>query len=78
MGVKNQNYVDDSFLFILWSFLNLYISEQDKHQQSKKILLYVYFLFFLSPFTYGYISLTKDNKRTDYKGQEKAILVKKN
>ena len=31
------------------------------------------FYFFLSPVLYGYISISKDNKRTDYPGKEIAI-----
>ena len=31
------------------------------------------FLFFLSPILYAYISISKDNKRTDYPGKEIAI-----
>ena len=33
------------------------------------------FLFLLSPFLYGYISITKDNKRTDYPGKQIAEKV---
>jgi hypothetical protein len=31
------------------------------------------FLFFLSPILYGYISISKDNKRTDYPGKGIAL-----
>ena len=35
------------------------------------------FLFLLSPFIYGYISISQKDKRTDYKGKEFASIVKK-
>ena len=31
------------------------------------------FLFFLSPLLYGYVSISKDDKRTDYPGKEIAL-----
>jgi 4-amino-4-deoxy-L-arabinose transferase-like glycosyltransferase len=42
----------------------------------KKLKLFVIgftFLFFLSPVLYGYVSISKDDKRTDYPGKEIAI-----
>ena len=42
----------------------------------KKLKLFIVgfiFLFFLSPLLYGYVSISKDNKRTDYPGKEIAI-----
>jgi len=42
----------------------------------KKLHTFMYgfiFLFFLSPVLYGYISISKDNKRTDYPGKEIAV-----
>ena len=42
----------------------------------KKLNLFMYgfiFLFFLSPLLYGYVSISNDNKRTDYPGKEIAI-----
>ena len=41
------------------------------------ILISFLFLFFLSPALYGYVSLSKDNKRTDYPGKEIAELVER-
>ena len=35
------------------------------------------FIFLLSPFLYGYISVTQTNKRTDYNGHEIANLVER-
>ena len=36
------------------------------------------FLFLISPIIYGYISISKDNKRTDFKGKEFSNYVQKN
>ena len=41
----------------------------------KKFVIYFLFIFILSPASYLYISITKDNKRTDYPGKEIAYLV---
>ena len=44
----------------------------------KKINSFLYsflFLFFLSPILYSYVSLSKDNKRTDYPGKEIAAKI---
>ena len=57
-------------LFIIYTFKN-YVS-------LKKINYFLFtflFLFFLSPLLYGYISVTKDDKRTDYPGKQIAEKV---
>ncbi len=41
----------------------------------KKFLISFLFIFTLSPVLYSYVSLSKDNKRTDYPGKEIARLV---
>ena len=41
----------------------------------KKFIICFLFLFILSPLAYLYISLSKNNKRTDYPGKEIAYLV---
>ncbi|MDC0426389.1 glycosyltransferase family 39 protein [Pelagibacteraceae bacterium] len=41
----------------------------------KRFIIYFLFIFFLSPAIYLYISLSNDNKRTDYPGKEIAQLV---
>ena len=35
-------------------------------------------MFLISPIIYGYISISKDNKRTDFKGKEFSNYVQKN
>jgi 4-amino-4-deoxy-L-arabinose transferase-like glycosyltransferase len=78
MGVKIRTMWMTPFYLFFGVFV-IYIFQSKISINNLKNFYYTFgFLFFLSPFTYGYISLTKDNKRTDYKGQEKAILVKKN
>ncbi|MDB4022894.1 glycosyltransferase family 39 protein [Pelagibacteraceae bacterium] len=77
MGVKIRTMWMTPFYLFFGVFV-IYIFQSKININNLKKFYYTFvFLFFLSPFTYGYISLTKDNKRTDYKGQEKAILVKK-
>ena len=46
----------------------------------KKFFIAFIFIFLLSPFTYGYISIVKKDKRTDYPGKEiaKKVQVKWN
>ena len=41
----------------------------------KKFMIYFLFIFILSPAVYLYVSLSNDNKRTDYPGKEIAQLV---
>jgi 4-amino-4-deoxy-L-arabinose transferase-like glycosyltransferase len=43
----------------------------------KKFMISFLFIFILSPVAYLYVSLSKDNKRTDYPGKEIAQLVQK-
>ncbi len=57
-------------LFIIYTFKN--------YVNLKKINYFLFtflFLFFLSPLLYGYISVTKDDKRTDYPGKQIAEKV---
>lgn len=77
MGVKIRTMWMTPFYLFFGVFLIYIFQSKISINNLKKFYCTFIFLFFLSPFTYGYISLTKDNKRTDYKGQEKAILVKK-
>ncbi len=61
-------------------FGTLFIEIYKKYINLKKINKFfaVFFIFlFLSPSLYGYVSITKDNKRTDYPGKEIAELVER-
>ena len=64
------------YLFIGTLFIYLF---QNKINTDKiRNFIYVFiFLFLLSPFLYGYISVTQTNKRTDYNGREIANLVER-
>ena len=77
MGIKIRTMWMTPFYLFFGVFLIYIFQSKISINNLKKFYYTFFFLFFLSSFTYGYISLTKDNKRTDYKGQEKAILVKK-
>ena len=60
------------YLFIGTLFIYLF---QNKIKRIKlEILFMLIFLFLLSPFLYGYISVTQTNKRTDYKGKRNSKL----
>ena len=64
------------YLFFGTLFLELYRKNIDLRNLNKFFTIF-FILFFLSPSLYGYISLTKDNKRTDYPGKEIAELVER-
>ena len=53
------------FVYSLQSQINV--------KKLKSFMIGFVFLFFLSPFLYAYISIYKDDKRTDYPGREIAI-----
>ena len=53
------------FVYLLKSQINL--------KKLKSFMIGFAFLFFLSPVLYTYISISKDDKRTDYPGEEIAI-----
>ena len=57
-------------LFVVYLFKN-----QINLKKINNFIVSFVFLFLLSPFIYGYISLTKDNKRTDYPGRQIAEKV---
>ena len=64
------------YLFFGTLFIELYRKNIDLRKLNKFFTIF-FILFFLSPSLYGYISLTKDNKRTDYPGKEIAELVER-
>ena len=67
--------MDDTFLFIFWSFI--YLNFTKNILKTKFVKFTTVFLFFsiLSPTLYLGVSLTNDAKRTDYPGEEIARLV---
>ncbi|MDA7638481.1 glycosyltransferase family 39 protein [Candidatus Pelagibacter sp.] len=64
--------------YLFFGVLIVYIFQAQINMNKLKSFMYGFiFLFFLSPILYGYISISKDNKRTDYEGNEIAELVEK-
>ena len=57
-------------LFAVYLFKN-----QINLKKTNNFLISFIFLFLLSPFIYGYVSLSQDNKRTDYPGRQIAEKV---
>ena len=50
---------------------------QNQIKNLKKFTIMFLIIFLISPISYAYISITKDNKRTDFPGKEIAYLVQK-
>ena len=67
--------MDDSFLFILWCSICLFISKKINLKKTNKFITVFLVLFILSPVSYLYISISQTDKRTDYPGKEIARLV---
>ena len=55
------------FVYIFQSFIEI--------KNLKQFVIGFIFLFFLSPLLYGYVSISKEDKRTDYPGKEIAMKV---
>ena len=62
------------YLFFGVLFIELFKNQINLKKLNKFFTIF-FILFFLSPSLYGYISITKDNKRTDYPGKEIAKMV---
>ena len=60
------------YLFFGTLFIYLFQAQIDIKKLKPFVVGFI-FLFFLSPILYAYISISKDNKRTDYPGKEIAI-----
>ena len=56
-------------------FLVYILKSQIKFKKLNNFIMCFLFLFLFSPFVYGYISIIKDNKRTDYPGKQIAKKV---
>jgi len=60
--------------YLYFGTLFIYIFKaQINFKKLKPFIVGFIFLFFLSPMLYAYVSISKDNKRTDYPGKEIAI-----
>ena len=57
-------------LFVIYLFKN-----QINLKKINNFLIYFIFLFLFTPFVYGYISISKNDKRTDYPGKKIAEKV---
>ena len=64
------------YLFFGTFFIYLF-KAQVNIKKLKSFIFGFTFLFFLSPILYSYVSISKDNKRTDYPGKEIAELVER-
>ena len=75
MGIKIRTmWMTPFYLFFGVLIMYLFAKKIDLKKINNFIYLFI-FLFILSPFVYGYISLKETNKRTDYHGKEIADLV---
>ena len=62
--------------YIFLGLLSVYIIQSNiQLAKLKNFMITFIILFILSPFIYGYISLTENNKRTDYQGKKIANIV---
>jgi len=61
------------FYLFFGVFLVYLFKSQINLKKIKSFLLGFLFLFFLSPITYSYVSITQKDKRTDYPGKEIAV-----
>ena len=78
MGAKIRTMWMTPFYLYFGTFF-IYLFQNNIDLNKLKRFNYVFiFLFLLSPFLYGYISISKDNKRTDFKGKEFSNYVQKN
>ena len=65
------------FYLFMGTFIIYVLKKQINFLKIKKFLFLFIALFLLSPLAYAYISLSKDNKRTDYPGKEISQKVQK-
>ena len=63
------------FYIFFWSYVYLYFTKSNKYKEIKKFFYSFLIIFLISPITYAYISVTKDDKRTDYPGKQIAEKV---
>ena len=61
------------FYLFFGTFVVYLLKEQINLKKLKPFMIGVVFFFFLSPILYAYISISKNDKRTDYRGKEIAI-----
>ncbi|WP_440680202.1 glycosyltransferase family 39 protein [Candidatus Pelagibacter sp. HIMB1517] len=77
MGAKIRTmWMTPFYLFIGTFFIYLFQNYIDINKLKSFNFIFI-FLFLLSPFLYGYVSISQTNKRTDYKGKEIAKEVER-
>ena len=77
MGVKIRTmWMTPFYLFFGLMFVYI-IKPKINLNKLKKFIILLLFFFILSPFTYAFVSLTQNDKRTDYKGKEISQMVQK-
>ncbi len=74
MGAKIRTMWMTPF-YLSFGTLMIYIVKANLLKNLKRFFISFAFFFFLSPLTYGVVSLTNDKKRTDFPGKEIARLV---
>ena len=78
MGAKIRTmWMTPFYLFSGTFFIYLFQNYIDINKLKSFNFIFI-FLFLLSPFLYGYVSISQTNKRTDYKGKEIAKEVERN
>ena len=78
MGAKIRTmWMTPFYLFIGTFFIYLFQNYIDINKLKSFNFIFI-FLFLLSPFLYGYVSISQTDKRTDYKGKEIAKEVERN
>ncbi len=76
MGVKIRTMWMTPF-YLFFGVLLVYIFQSQINLKKLKGFVSIFLILFIfSPFAYAYISITQTDKRTDYKGKEKAYMVK--
>ncbi len=76
MGVKIRTMWMTPF-YLFFGVLVVYIFQSQINLNKLKNFATVFLVFFIfSPFTYAYVSISKTDKRTDYKGEEEAKKAK--
>jgi len=76
MGVKIRTMWMAPFYLFFGVLLIYNFQSQINLSKLKNFVSVFLVLFIFSPFAYAYISITQTDKRTDYKGKEKAYMVK--
>ena len=78
MGAKIRTMWMTPFYLFLGTLL-IYLFQNNINFNNLKAFNYTFvFLFLLSPFLYGYISISQTNKRTDFQGEKNLKIFKKN